>query len=66
MARISELHYSNAYASASGVAEFVEVALAPGEDPADFTVSFYDADGTVLLNETVTIVAGETYDLRLR
>jgi hypothetical protein len=50
MARISELHYSNAYASASGVAEFVEVALAPGEDPADFTVSFYDADGTVLLN----------------
>lgn len=46
MARISELHYSNAYASSSGVSEFLEVSLAPGEDPADFTVSFYQADGS--------------------
>ncbi|MEP5153693.1 Hint domain-containing protein [Planktotalea sp.] len=47
MARISELHYSNAYAASSGVAEFLEVALNPSEDPADFTVSFYQANGTV-------------------
>lgn len=53
MARISELHYSNTYAANSGVAEFLEVALAPGEDPSDFTVAFYDADGTSLLNVTL-------------
>ena len=47
MARISELHYSNAYARNSGVEEFLEVALSPGEDPADFVVSFYEADGSV-------------------
>ncbi len=46
MARISELHYSNAYAATTGEAEFLEVALAANEDPADFTVSFYQADGT--------------------
>lgn len=47
MARISELHYSNAYANSSGVNEFLEVALGPGDDPADFTVSFYQATGSV-------------------
>jgi len=47
MARISELHYSNAYAASSGIAEFLEVALGPGEDPDDFTVSFYHANGQV-------------------
>ncbi len=47
MARISELHYSNAYAASSGVSEFLEVALSPGEDPADFTVSFYQSNGQV-------------------
>lgn len=47
MARISELHYSNAYAASSGVSEFLEVALGPGEDPADFTVSFYQSSGFV-------------------
>ncbi len=47
MARISELHYSNAYARNSGVSEFLEVALGNGEDPADFTVSFYEANGSV-------------------
>lgn len=55
MARISELHYSNAYARDSGVAEFVEVALSPGEDPADFVVSLYNTDGShgrdIRLNE---------------
>lgn len=47
MARISELHYSNAFASSSGVDEFLEVALSPGENPSDFTVSFYQANGNV-------------------
>ncbi|TCL00570.1 Hint domain-containing protein [Shimia isoporae] len=47
MARISELHYSNAYARTSGINEFLEVALASGDDPDDFVVSFYQADGTV-------------------
>ncbi|WP_171211716.1 Hint domain-containing protein [Ruegeria sp. HKCCA5426] len=47
MARISELHYSNAYAAQTGVAEFLEVSLSPSEDPSDFTVSFYQANGTV-------------------
>jgi len=47
MARISELHYSDVYAASSGVVEFLEVALRPNEDPADFTVSFYQANGTV-------------------
>ena len=47
MARISELHYSNAYAANSGVSEFLEVSLRPDEDPADFTVSFYQANGQV-------------------
>jgi len=46
MARISELHYSNAWANSTGVDEFLEVALSPGEDPADFTVGFYEANGT--------------------
>jgi hypothetical protein len=46
MARISELHYSNAYAKSSGVSEFLEVSLRPSENPADFTVSFYQASGT--------------------
>ncbi|KNG94307.1 Hint domain-containing protein [Pseudaestuariivita atlantica] len=47
MARISELHYSNAYARNSGIAEFLEVALGNNEAPEDFTVSFYQANGTV-------------------
>lgn len=46
MARISELHYSNAYSATTGEAEFLEVALGANEDPADFTVGFYQADGS--------------------
>ncbi len=53
MARISELHYSNAYARNSGVEEFLEVALGPGDDPADFTVSFYQNDGNVGIEITL-------------
>ncbi|QBY02162.1 Hint domain-containing protein [Rhodophyticola sp. CCM32] len=45
MARISELHYSNAFASQTGISEFLEVALSPGEDPADFSVGFYQSNG---------------------
>ncbi|WP_147110366.1 Hint domain-containing protein [Tateyamaria sp. syn59] len=47
MPRISELHYSNAYARNSGVSEFLEVALGPSDDPADFVVGFYQADGSL-------------------
>jgi hypothetical protein len=47
MARISELHYSDAHAASTGVAEFIEIALKPGDDPADFTVSLYEASGLV-------------------
>ncbi|MEM6619315.1 MAG: Hint domain-containing protein [Pseudomonadota bacterium] len=63
MARISEMHYSNAYANQSGVQEFLEVSLATTEDPADFSVSFYQDDGslylTVPLDDPGVIV---TYD----
>ncbi len=47
MARISELHYSNAYVRSSGIEEFLEVALSHDELAAYFTVSFYQADGSV-------------------
>ena len=53
MARISELHYSNAYARDSGVAEFLEVALGPSDDPADFVVGFYQADGSLGIEVTL-------------
>ncbi|ABV91983.1 hypothetical protein Dshi_0234 [Dinoroseobacter shibae DFL 12 = DSM 16493] len=49
MARISEMHYSDVYSNASGVSEFLELALDPSEDPADFTASFYNHDGTALI-----------------
>ena len=53
MARISELHYSNAYAASSGVSEFLEVALGPSDDPADFVVGFYQDDGTLGIEVTL-------------
>lgn len=53
MPRISELHYSNAYARNSGVNEFLEVALSANDDPADFTVSFYQSDGTLGIEVTL-------------
>lgn len=49
MARISEMHYSNAYASKSGVQEFLELSLDPSEDPADYTASFYNHNGNLIL-----------------
>lgn len=54
MARISEIHYSNTHATSTGVGEFFEVALAPGEDPADFFVSTYNQDGNVNLDIALT------------
>ena len=54
MARISEMHYSNAYAKKSGVDEFLELALSEGEDPADFTAAFYDRDGSLILEVPLT------------
>ena len=49
MARISEMHYSNTFTASTGVDEFLEVALTTTEqlNPENFTVSFYQADGTV-------------------
>lgn len=60
MARISELHYSNAYANTSGVSEFLEVALNASEDPADFTVSFYQANGSVGIEIPLTSAGVQT------
>lgn len=81
MARISELHYSNAYARSSGVNEFLEVSLSPGEDPANFTVSFYQANGQVgeeisldhpsvqvstgSLGETVYVISADDFNILL-
>lgn len=63
MARISELHYSNAYAASSGISEFLEVALSPDENPADFTVAFYESDGAVgLVVELTDPRVWVTYD----
>lgn len=63
MARISELHYSNAYAASSGVSEFLEVSLAPGENPADYTVVFYQSNGTAGATITLTDLGVQyTYD----
>lgn len=49
MARISELHYSNALANSTGIAEFVEIALGPGESAGDFAIALYNQDGTQFL-----------------
>lgn len=58
MARISELHYSNAYAAQTGVAEFLEVSIGSSADPADFTVSFYQSNGQVGIEIPLTDVPG--------
>lgn len=67
MAFISELHYSNAYASSSGVSEFLEVTLAPGENPANFQVGFYNYTGdvglTVTLNDGAFVEPGNVVTL---
>lgn len=54
MARISEIHYSNTHASSTGIGEFFEVALAPGENPADFFVSTYNENGNVFIDIALT------------
>lgn len=61
MARISELHYSDALASSSGVSEFLEVALTPAEhaNPEEFTISFYEATGTVAFQVSLEDVADD-------
>ncbi|MFY0616476.1 Hint domain-containing protein [Shimia sp.] len=81
MARISELHYSNAYANSSGVSEFLEIALDPSEDPSDFVASFYNANGAVGFEvslddpgvsvstgaggELVYVISADVYPIRL-
>ncbi|MFQ6551334.1 Hint domain-containing protein [Aestuariibius insulae] len=46
MAFISEIHYADTYARESGVSEFVEVSLDAGDDPSEYILAFYKADGT--------------------
>ena len=50
MAFISEIHYRSVDVAQSDPSsfEFVEVTLAPGDDPADFVVSFYDTHGVLM------------------
>lgn len=50
MAFISEIHYrtSDVDVSDSSTHEFVEITLGPGEDPADFVLSFYGNDGALM------------------
>ncbi|MEO1562172.1 MAG: Hint domain-containing protein [Pseudomonadota bacterium] len=66
MARISEIHYSNAYSNSSGVPEFLEISLTPAEhaNPADFTASFYAANGNLIGEFTLDTVpaANVIYD----
>jgi len=54
MARISELHYSNAFAASTGIAEFAEVALDPSDNPADFVIGFYNLDGSLIFEVALT------------
>lgn len=50
MGFISEIHYrtSDVNVADSATHEFVEITLAPGEDPADFVLSFYGRDGALM------------------
>lgn len=50
MAFFSEVHYRTGDINTSDPStyEFVEITLAPGEDPADFVVSFYGTDGALM------------------
>ncbi|MFN2306120.1 MAG: Hint domain-containing protein [Paracoccaceae bacterium] len=49
MAFISEIHYRNTVASATGVSEYIEVSVSPDDLSrlSDFTVATYQSDGTV-------------------
>ena len=57
MAFISEITYAGYGEAAAG--EYVEVTLMPGENPADFTLSFYDADGTLHDGASSFFASGE-------
>jgi len=59
MAFISEIHYrtSDVNVSDSSTHEFVEITLRPGEDPADFVLSFYGNDGVLMDGPTDNIEA---------
>jgi len=50
LAFISEIHYRTVDVDIadSSTHEFVEITLAPGEDPADFVLSFYGNDGALM------------------
>ncbi len=57
MAFISEIKYGGNGEGAGD--EFIEVTLLPGEDPADFVLSLYDADGTLRANTSSFFASGE-------
>ena len=57
MAFISEIKYTGFGEASSN--EFVEITLGPNDDPADFTISFYDADGTLHAAPSSFFAAGE-------
>ena len=65
MARISEIHYSDAVEANSGTSEFVEVALGAGEDPNDFLISLYEDDGTVGLQVNLNDMERVAYGVAL-
>jgi hypothetical protein len=52
MAFISEVNFKGGSGAAGG--EFVEITLAPGDDPADFVVSVYATDGTLHLTSGIS------------
>ena len=54
---ISEIFYVTGSASSSNP-EFIEIALSPGDDPADFVVSFYDTNGNLETNIPVSGAVG--------
>lgn len=60
MAFLSEIHYRNATANTSGVAEYVEISVPPDELSrlSDFTVATYQADGTLRSFYNLTDLTG--------
>ena len=68
MAFISEIHYRTGEVNAGDPStyEFTEITLAPGEDPADFIVSFYDSNGNLKDNADDNIQATGVVDGQVR
>lgn len=54
VARISEIHFADTHASATGIGEFFEVSLSAGESASDFVVSTYNETGLVYVEIPLT------------